>query len=105
MRPHDIDRGQAVTAARNALAGAPPRAVALRRQWGYVPSAMTRREKRVWLDADLGFTENGHYQLTGTYGHELIVVVLDPTTLRRLPEDGRNDAILAMRRQIEDAAL
>ena len=60
--------------------------------------------ERVWLEAALGRTQGGDYQLSGDYGQEPITVVLSPGLIQRLSFKGREEAILAMRHRIEEAA-
>lgn len=65
---------------------------------------MERNPKRVWLTRELTRSERGHFQLEGTCGSERVVVLLDPTIIAKLPESGKEQAILGMLGQIEMAA-
>jgi hypothetical protein len=66
---------------------------------------MTRdRTLKVWLGKELAHSENGHFQLEGSYGNEAVVVMLDPSITSQFPKGGESEAVLGLHRKIEDAA-
>jgi hypothetical protein len=62
------------------------------------------RIKQVWLKKEVTINRRGHFEYRGDDGTESVVVEVDQATTKGLQLESAKAAILAMHRQIQDAA-